>query len=104
MEQLLAEHVLLTLSSVVLLHHLGVPIPAFPVLIWAGAVAFGDPVLVASAFVLSTATGMAGNVAWYWAGRATVTVCWNSSAASPCLPIPASDRPKACSSVAELRC
>jgi len=53
----------------VLVHQLGIPIPAFPVLIWAGAVAFGDPLLLAQAFVVSTVAGAAGNVPWYLAGR-----------------------------------
>jgi len=53
----------------VLVHQLGIPIPAFPVLIWAGAVAFGDPPLLAQAFVVSTLAGAAGNVPWYLAGR-----------------------------------
>ena len=52
-----------------LLHQLGAPIPAMPFLIWAGALATGDPMLLAQAFVLSTVMGTVGNVPWYWAGR-----------------------------------
>src|SRR6185436_19533635 len=68
-EKFLAEHVLATVFAAVLVHQLGIPIPAFPVLIWAGAVAFGDPPLLAQAFVVSTLAGAAGNVPWYLAGR-----------------------------------
>lgn len=68
-EQLLAEHVLATVFIAVLVHQLGIPVPAFPVLIWAGAVAFGDPLLLACAFLLSMVAGTAGNLPWYWAGR-----------------------------------
>ncbi len=69
MQQFLAEHFLAASFAAVLLHQLGIPIPAFPVLIWVGAAAFGDPPLLAYAFVLLTLAGTAGNVPWYWAGR-----------------------------------
>jgi membrane protein DedA with SNARE-associated domain/rhodanese-related sulfurtransferase len=39
------------------------------VLIWVGAVAFGDLPLVAQAFILATVAGTAGNLPWYLAGR-----------------------------------
>lgn len=52
-----------------LVHQLGIPIPASPVLIWAGAVAHGDPLRLALAFLLATVAGSAGNLPWYWAGR-----------------------------------
>jgi membrane protein DedA with SNARE-associated domain/rhodanese-related sulfurtransferase len=69
LEQFLAEHVLATLFAAVFVHQLGIPIAAFPVLIWAGAVAVGDSRLLAHAFVLSTVAGTAGTLPWYWAGR-----------------------------------
>jgi membrane protein DedA with SNARE-associated domain/rhodanese-related sulfurtransferase len=65
----LHEHVLPTLFGALLAHQLGIPIPAFPLLIWAGAVAFGDLSLVAQAFVLATVAGTVGNLPWYFAGR-----------------------------------
>jgi membrane protein DedA with SNARE-associated domain/rhodanese-related sulfurtransferase len=65
----LDEHVLPTLFGALLAHQLGIPIPAFPLLIWAGAVAFGDLPLVAQAFVLATVAGTVGNLPWYFAGR-----------------------------------
>ena len=52
-----------------LVHQLGIPIPAFAVLIWAGAVAYDDPLRLAFAFLLATVAGTAGNLPWYWAGR-----------------------------------
>jgi membrane protein DedA with SNARE-associated domain/rhodanese-related sulfurtransferase len=63
------EHVLPTLFGALLAHQLGIPIPAFPLLIWAGAVYHGDPLLVAQAFVLATLAGTAGNLPWYLSGR-----------------------------------
>jgi membrane protein DedA with SNARE-associated domain/rhodanese-related sulfurtransferase len=66
---LLAEHVVLTASAVVLLRQLGIPIPALPVLVWAGAATYGQPTLIAAALVLSTVAGTAGDLPWYWAGR-----------------------------------
>jgi len=63
------EHVLPTLFGALLAHQLGVPIPAFPLLIWAGAISYGDPLLAAQAFVLGTLAGTFGNLPWYFAGR-----------------------------------
>jgi membrane protein DedA with SNARE-associated domain/rhodanese-related sulfurtransferase len=65
----LGEHVLPTLFGALLAHQLGIPIPAFPLLIWAGAVSYGDPLLVAQAFVIATLAGALGNLPWYFAGR-----------------------------------
>jgi membrane protein DedA with SNARE-associated domain/rhodanese-related sulfurtransferase len=65
----LDAHVLPTLFGALLAHQLGIPIPAFPLLIWAGAVAYGDPLLVAQAFVVAALAGTAGNLPWYFAGR-----------------------------------
>src|SRR5262249_29423628 len=52
-----------------LAHQLGLPIPAFPLLIWAGAVSYGDPLLATQAFVLAALAGSLGNLPWYFAGR-----------------------------------
>src|ERR1051326_2134405 len=52
-----------------LAHQLGIPIPAFPLLIWAGAVSYGDPLQVAQAFVIATLAGVVGDLPWYFAGR-----------------------------------
>ena len=51
------------------MHQLGIPLPAFPVLIWAGAAAWGDALLLPSAFFATTLAGTLGNLPWYWAGR-----------------------------------
>jgi membrane protein DedA with SNARE-associated domain/rhodanese-related sulfurtransferase len=64
-----ADQVLASVFGALLAHQLGIPIPAFPVLIWAGAIAYGDPRLLAYAFLLSTLAGTVGNIPWYWAGR-----------------------------------
>jgi membrane protein DedA with SNARE-associated domain/rhodanese-related sulfurtransferase len=69
MEQLLAQHVLVTLAVALLAHQVGIPVPVFPFLIWGGAVAFGEPLLLAQAFVVSTLAGTVGNLPWFWAGR-----------------------------------
>jgi membrane protein DedA with SNARE-associated domain/rhodanese-related sulfurtransferase len=50
-------------------HQLGVPVPAFALLLWAGSKALEDPRFALSAFVLSLIAGTAGNLPWYWAGR-----------------------------------
>lgn len=67
-ERFLAEHVVLTASAALLVHQLGIPLPAFPVLIWAGAAASADPLLLAAAFFATTLAGTLGNLPWYWAG------------------------------------
>jgi len=61
--------VLPTLFGALLAHQLGIPIPAFPLLIWAGAVSYGDPLQVAQAFVIATLAGVVGDLPWYFAGR-----------------------------------
>ncbi len=69
MAALLAQHGLLLVFANVLLAQAGVPVPAFPVLIVAGAfVAQGGLNLVA---VLSVATvaSLLGDTPWYFAGR-----------------------------------
>jgi membrane protein DedA with SNARE-associated domain len=68
-EQPLAEHVVATAFAALLAHQLGAPIPAFPVLIWAGAVASGDTLRLGQVFLVTTVAGTVGNLPWYWAGR-----------------------------------
>jgi membrane protein DedA with SNARE-associated domain/rhodanese-related sulfurtransferase len=65
----LAEHPLASIFGAVLVHQLGVPVPAFALLLWAGSKALEDPQLALSAFVLSVIAGTAGNLPWFWAGR-----------------------------------
>jgi membrane protein DedA with SNARE-associated domain/rhodanese-related sulfurtransferase len=66
---LLAEHPLASIFGAVLVHQLGVPVPAFALLLWAGSRALDDPPLALAAFVLSLIAGTAGNLPWFWAGR-----------------------------------
>ena len=68
-EPSLAEHVVATAFAALLVHQLGVPVPAFPVLIWAGAVASGDTLRLSQVFLVTTLAGTVGNLPWYWAGR-----------------------------------
>ncbi len=60
---------MLTAAGAVLVHQLGIPLPAFPVLIWAGSVAFADPFQLFVVFLATTLAGSLGNLPWYWAGR-----------------------------------
>jgi membrane protein DedA with SNARE-associated domain/rhodanese-related sulfurtransferase len=53
----------------VLLAQAGLPIPAAPVLVLAGAVAARDPVWGAEAVLLATVGSALGDVAWFLAGR-----------------------------------
>lgn len=68
-EQFLADHLLATAFVALLLRQLGLPIPAFPVLIWAGAVSHSDSLRWVLTFLLATLASTAGNLPWYWAGR-----------------------------------
>ncbi len=58
-----------SIFATVLVHQLGVPVPAFALLLWAGSKALDDPQLALSAFALSVIAGTAGNLPWYWGGR-----------------------------------
>jgi membrane protein DedA with SNARE-associated domain/rhodanese-related sulfurtransferase len=53
----------------VLLEQLGVPVPALPVLLLAGAKAISDPLYLAYALGLSIVASAIGDLAWFWAGR-----------------------------------
>lgn len=53
----------------VLLAQAGLPIPAAPVLLLAGAVAARDPVWGAESFLLAAVACTAGDLSWYCAGR-----------------------------------
>jgi rhodanese-related sulfurtransferase len=65
----LAEHPLASIFGTVLVHQLGVPVPAFALLLWVGSAALDDAQLALSAFVVSVIAGTAGKLPWYWAGR-----------------------------------
>ena len=64
-----AEYGLLLVFSVVLLEQLGVPIPALPVLMFAGAQAIDAPLYGVSAIAVAILACMLGDLAWYMAGR-----------------------------------
>src|ERR1700751_339986 len=68
-EAFFTQHVVLTVSAMVFIHQLGVPIPSMPILVWAGGMAYGEPLLAVSAFALATVAGAAGDLPWYWAAR-----------------------------------
>lgn len=60
---------LATVFAVVLLQQLGAPIPAFPVLMLAGASAIANPLHGVYALALSVAASSIGNLVWFRAGR-----------------------------------
>ena len=64
-----AEYGLLLVFSVVLLEQLGMPIPALPVLMFAGARSIGDPLYGVAALAVAILACMIGDLAWYMAGR-----------------------------------
>ena len=55
--------------GVVLLEQIGVPVPALPVLVLAGAAAMGDPLFGVYALLLAVIASSLGDFAWYAAGR-----------------------------------
>jgi len=64
-----AEYGLLLVFGVVLAEQLGVPVPAMPVLLFAGAEAVEDPLFGLVAFALAILACIMGDLAWYAAGR-----------------------------------
>jgi membrane protein DedA with SNARE-associated domain/rhodanese-related sulfurtransferase len=64
-----AEYGLLLVFGVMFVERLGVPLPAMPVLFFAGAKAVDDPLYGVLAFALAFLACMAGDLAWYAAGR-----------------------------------
>jgi membrane protein DedA with SNARE-associated domain/rhodanese-related sulfurtransferase len=53
----------------VLLQQLGLPIPAVPTMMIAGALAGAGKMSGAAAFLLSVAASLVADLAWFWAGR-----------------------------------
>jgi membrane protein DedA with SNARE-associated domain/rhodanese-related sulfurtransferase len=64
-----AEYGLLLVFGVVLVERLGVPVPAMPVLLFAGAKAVDDPLYGVIALALAILACMTGDLAWFAAGR-----------------------------------
>jgi membrane protein DedA with SNARE-associated domain/rhodanese-related sulfurtransferase len=53
----------------VLLQQLGLPIPAVPTMMLAGALAFAGRIDFAAAFAISVVASLVADLAWFWAGR-----------------------------------
>jgi membrane protein DedA with SNARE-associated domain/rhodanese-related sulfurtransferase len=64
-----AELALLAIGANVLIDQLGLPIPAFPALIFAGAVAARHPGWATRVLLLAVAASLVSNLVWYTAGR-----------------------------------
>lgn len=64
-----AEYGLLLVFGVVLVEQIGVPIPALPVLVFAGARTIDDPLYGVTALAIAVLACMIGDLAWYAAGR-----------------------------------
>ncbi|MBL8446311.1 MAG: VTT domain-containing protein [Zoogloeaceae bacterium] len=69
MNALFSEHGLAAVFCVVLLEQLGLPIPALPVLLLAGALAAGDAMFAVWALACALVASSVADYAWYFAGR-----------------------------------
>lgn len=67
---LIGDHGLLALFAFVLFEQLGAPVPSTPVLVVAGAMAADGRLSLGALAATALAASMAGNVAWFVAGRA----------------------------------
>src|SRR6266542_1990273 len=67
--QFFAEYGPVLVFGVVLIERLGVPVPAMPVLLFAGAKAVEDPLYGVIALALAILACMTGDLVWYAAGR-----------------------------------
>lgn len=67
--QFFAEYGLAAVFGVVLLEQLGAPLPAFPVLMFAGAMAIENPLYGVYALAAAIVASTVGDLAWFWAGR-----------------------------------
>jgi membrane protein DedA with SNARE-associated domain len=69
MQHLLAQHGLLLVFGNVLLAQLGLPLPAMPMLIIAGAFAASGQLALAAILGVTLAASLLGDLPWYFAGR-----------------------------------
>jgi membrane protein DedA with SNARE-associated domain len=69
MSSLLAQHGLALVFVNVLLTQLGLPLPALPLLIVAGALIHDGQMAAAPLFAVATLASLMGDTAWYYAGR-----------------------------------
>ncbi len=67
--QLIAHYGLLLIFCNVLIEQLGVPVPAVPTLIVAGALASNGHFPLAVVVVIAVLASLLGDLLWYWAGR-----------------------------------
>ena len=67
--QFLVQNGYALLFSAMLLHHLGLPIPASPLLLAAGALARTGQLRLETALALCVAAALLGHLGWYEAGR-----------------------------------
>jgi membrane protein DedA with SNARE-associated domain/rhodanese-related sulfurtransferase len=84
------QYGLAAVFGVVLLEQIGVPIPALPVLLLAGAAAIADPLFGVYALLLSIVASTLGDLAWYFAGkryghRVLKTLCQVSLSPDSCV-------------------
>ncbi|MBV8122875.1 MAG: sulfurtransferase, partial [Paucibacter sp.] len=63
------QHHLLTVFAVTFLSAIGLPVPALPVLLLAGAAAAGNAVLGVEALILATLASVMASSVWYMSGR-----------------------------------
>ena len=63
------DYGLIALFAVVLVQQLGAPIPAWPLLVVAGAQAVADPLYGLASVAVATAASLAGSLPWFWAGE-----------------------------------
>lgn len=66
---LLAQYGLALVFATVLIQQIGFPVPAVPVMVIAGSLAPSGHVSLASVVLFAFVACMAGDLAWYWAGR-----------------------------------
>lgn len=66
---LVAQYGLIAVFLVVLAEQLGLPIPAFPVLLMAGAMSYDNPLYGVASLMLALVAATLGNCIWFWAGR-----------------------------------
>jgi membrane protein DedA with SNARE-associated domain/rhodanese-related sulfurtransferase len=65
----LAQHGVALVGLNVLLQQLGMPIPAVPTMMLAGAMAAAGRLDLPAAFAIAVAASLLADLAWYWAGR-----------------------------------
>ena len=69
LSQLVAQHGLSIVFANILLHQLGVPLPALPMLIVAGALVADGTLSLGPLFVIVVVASLLGDIPWYYAGR-----------------------------------